>query len=122
MNCVLVDNPYYSDTAWKYIIPNAAFNVDITTQFDANCFPTALDNISKHAYTIFPNPTYGNIQIESPTNGSYQLLNMNGKILLSADLGIGKTSVDLSNLSAGVYSIIIMDNSNNTFYKKLIKE
>jgi type IX secretion system substrate protein len=76
---------------------------------------TALENVS-----IYPNPNNGSFVIEpsSATKQTMQVYDVTGKLVLSQTLN-GKTNIDASSLSEGIYNISII-NSNGVVNKRLV--
>jgi len=76
---------------------------------------TDINQISKNEneITVYPNPNNGSfiIEFESGTalKQPIQIYDMNGKLVLSQIIN-GKTSIDASNLSEGVYNLTIISN------------
>ncbi len=66
---------------------------------------------SNNQITIYPNPTNGNFSIETnaTTKQTMQLFDVNGKMVLSQLIN-GKTTIDASILTEGVYNISIISN------------
>ncbi|HTA60926.1 MAG TPA: T9SS type A sorting domain-containing protein [Bacteroidia bacterium] len=70
---------------------------------------------------IYPNPAQNNFTIEANTNGNKTMLflfDVNGRLVLNQFIQ-DKTTVDVSGLNAGVYSLNITNN-NGTLTKKLV--
>jgi endonuclease I/chitodextrinase len=75
----------------------------------------------KEGFTVFPNPTNGNtIYIKTTESSTLNIYNILGQIVKSATITRGKNSIDISNLSKGVF-IVRMHSGRTTFSKKLIK-
>lgn len=72
---------------------------------------------------IYPNPasTYINIELENQIEARVTLLDLNGRTLQCSKIDINKSTIDISNLSAGVYFIQIANN-NFTTLKKFLKK
>ncbi|NND62559.1 MAG: T9SS type A sorting domain-containing protein [Flavobacteriaceae bacterium] len=74
-------------------------------------------------FKIYPNPTYGTININSVVSlgeSNVSIFDMNGRKVFSQNLEIGnRASVDASNLSAGVY-VVKIDGGNYSHTAKLI--
>ena len=70
--------------------------------------------------TIYPNPAKSNFVIETnaTTKQTMQVYDITGKIVLTQTI-IGKTSVDVSHLNEGVYTVNIISN-NSVINKRLI--
>lgn len=69
---------------------------------------------------VFPNPTTGNIILESSLEGVANLYDLNGALLMSMPVS-GKRDWDLLGLSAGVY-ILSFETSSSVSRIKLILE
>jgi len=52
---------------------------------------------------IFPNPSFGSIQVKSPSSQSYQILSPLGAIIKTGDLSKGTQELELTNLTPGTY-------------------
>jgi endonuclease I/chitodextrinase len=75
----------------------------------------------KEGFTVFPNPSNGNtIYIKTTESSTLNIYNILGQIVKSATITQGKNSIDISNLSKGVF-IVRMHTGRTTFSKKLIK-
>lgn len=79
-------------------------------------------NITVSAY---PNPTtdFLNLKVENydNTNLSYQLFDMNGKLLESKKLKSDQTIIDMSNLPSATYFVKVIQNSKKVKTFKIIK-
>ncbi|MFY0715323.1 T9SS type A sorting domain-containing protein [Seonamhaeicola sp. NFXS20] len=74
--------------------------------------------------TFYPNPTQGLLNIESDNNASlsYKIVGVNGQIILSGQFQ-GKTTLDLSNITSGLYFLSIKDNKTHACeIQKIIKQ
>lgn len=91
------------------------FNVDSTLSVEEN------DNL---AFQVYPNPTSSilNIEINSASNYDIQLLDMNGKVILSRKpIGIND-KIDFSKYAKGVYLLQIKERKTNKRYiLKIVK-
>jgi len=100
-------------------IVSCAYNQD-SVYFLENLFETlSISEEELSSIKIFPNPTKELLNFEGINEESFSVsvTNLLGKIVLEKDL-IMNESLDVSNLSSGVYSISI----NNKFLSKFIKE
>ncbi|NMH28728.1 T9SS type A sorting domain-containing protein [Flavobacterium silvaticum] len=72
---------------------------------------------------IYPNPASSVLHIEMPdyTKASATVCDLNGRVLQTNILGSGQTSVDISNLSNGVYIVQVRFGTDSSFHK-IIKE
>jgi len=69
---------------------------------------------------IYPNPTQSNFTIETTYTDkqTLQLVDVNGKLVLTQTIN-GKTNVDASNLTEGVYNLSLI-NANGVVNKRLV--
>lgn len=80
------------------------------------------DKVEKSDYLIYPNPTNGRLSIESNIPASViTIFSIEGKPLINLALQEGVNSIDLSNLTRGIY-IIKLEDSGNAILRKLIKQ
>ena len=70
---------------------------------------------------IYPNPSKGNFLIETNilTKQTVTMLDENGRIVLSQNI-TGTSNIDASALRAGIYTVLIKDNSSDAIEKKRI--
>lgn len=61
--------------------------------------------------TVYPNPSTGNFTVESSSTDKQTLTmyDINGKVVLTQTI-TGKTTIDVANLSAGIYNLNIVGN------------
>ena len=71
---------------------------------------------------LFPNPTFGNLSVESELNeiAVYNLVDLNGKLLQSGNISRGINTLDVSSLPAGTYQVQIIS-SKGKVVKQFIK-
>jgi len=88
-----------------------------------NSTPTAITNqINTTNISVYPNPSTGQIHISATENGSLNIYNVLGELIVSKQVFKGTNDVDLSNQLTGMYTILFT-NPNNTYTPvKLIKE
>ncbi len=68
------------------------------------------------AYKFYPNPTSGLLTVELPEDGVVNVFDLNGKLLQSASVSMGRNTINLTELRTGVYIIkYISPNSVKTF-------
>lgn len=101
--------------------PIAAFNIAIYDEFTAGTiFPSAVNTV-----TVFPNPFHQSAKVEMASNAeSARLISMEGKICRDyPDLPDGKSfHLDAGNLPSGNYTLLILDQENNSSAVQLIIE
>jgi len=73
--------------------------------------------------TVFPNPTSEELQIRTSSfeNVTYSLYDSKGKLILQDKLSAEQTTVQVSQLASGSYSIILNNQTRNLKTFKLIK-
>ena len=114
------DNYYSSGKDCAYIdyisfpcgILNSAMGIDDFTQ-----------NVS--AISVWPNPTtdYVHVQVSDDVqNCSYQLFNLNGKLLQGGQLFDNHSEIDVRNLVTGTYILKVEDNQHHAQTTKIIKK
>lgn len=75
-------------------------------------------------FTVFPNPVseYLNIQLPTgTTNANISVFDMSGKLIRDNAISVGKTKVDVSDLSTGVY-VLKLNSEGKLGTKQFIKE
>jgi len=70
---------------------------------------------------VYPNPVLNNLTIEVPQKAVIEILNIEGQIIKTINDSEKKTTIDLKNLSNGIYMINIKTD-NEFVTKKFIKE
>ena len=85
-----------------------------------NCNSVSIEEPENlNSVSIYPNPTYGRITINTADKvSSVQLFNMEGKLLFSTT----ETTFEIESIAKGLYLIIIQLESGEIYRSKLIKE
>lgn len=94
-----------------YSATNASYSKNVTT---------GINDVFTHPVSVYPTCTSGYINIKSswPDAGTYELYDLNGSLLRSGSLSRDTAnSVDLHNLSSGVYLIKIANENSSATYK-----
>lgn len=82
--------------------------------------PLGVGDVSLEEIHVYPSPTSGMLHIDSDTPISkIDIYDGNGKLVVSQK---DQNSIDLTNLSSGVYLMELTDLSSNTLTKKIIKK
>ena len=68
---------------------------------------TAINKVSDMDIKIYPNPAKDNIVIEGISEAKIELYNLQGQFIKNMKASGNKTSMDLSDVNNGVYSIRI---------------
>jgi len=66
---------------------------------------------------IYPNPFTDFINIQGAENTLVDIYDINGRLLMNKVLGVEKETIDLSNLSSGVYYVITVMESKTSIFK-----
>jgi hypothetical protein len=78
-------------------------------------------NESNNMAKIYPNPTKDNITIEFPEKAIAQIIDMQGRIVKEFNIGSPSTTINISDLSNGLYSVKVF--SEKTFsVGKIVKQ
>jgi hypothetical protein len=87
-----------------------------------NDITTGINDVSNSFdFSIFPNPTTDIIKISSSKEATIEILNINGQIIKTINHDSGEFSVDIRDLSSGVY-IIKAKTDKKIVTKKFIKQ
>ena len=79
--------------------------------------------INTEEVTVYPNPGTQIIYIKhNLSNGRIRMTDMVGKVIFEQDLKSNLSSINISNLSNGVYNYFITDRQGSVFAGKFIKE
>jgi ligand-binding sensor domain-containing protein len=70
---------------------------------------------------IYPNPATDKLTIESQHKSAIEILNIQGQIIMQQQLQQGKTDIDISGLTKGVY-VLRMFSNDNTGVTRIVKE
>jgi hypothetical protein len=123
LDSVSVNGVWYNQNGqYTQVIPNAA-GCDSTITINVSLSFTGLSEISEQPYSIFPNPATSMIQVKANTEllgMSYSIYDNRGKVVLRGQLNAENTSIELGNLSGGIYMLSIGENMKHTF--KVVKE
>lgn len=80
----------------------------------------SLEEQSLTEVAIYPNPTNSLLYLENlPKHSSVKLYNLNGKLLLQEAFKEQKASLDLSQLSKGVYLLELQNNNGENNFRKV---
>lgn len=77
--------------------------------------------IDKEFASVYPNPAKDKLTIESVQKSTLLILNIQGQIILGQKLKQGKTDINISALSNGIYILKLVGN-NKTEVTRIIKE
>lgn len=119
----------YSIGQIDYIAPTGSggnTNEGLQQPYELFVVATAVTEKNKAGViTIFPNPATHSVMIDLGNNASegfmYELTDGNGKILLNSKIKDRTGTINVSELSSGIYFITISSNSSKSNTYKLIK-
>ena len=83
-----------------------------------------IDSFSKNGLSIFPNPSKNEFTINNAnqlTLTKAKLFDLSGKLLLTQNIE-NTNSINISNLSSGLYLVSVEDTLGNQYQTKLVKE
>ncbi len=75
--------------------------------------PIASITENKVEINLYPNPVSEVLTLEGTTNGTYNLTDINGKLVASGTTNPGQTTIDVQQLESGLY-LISLQNANGT--------
>jgi hypothetical protein len=121
--------PYYSCIACICWLELVCFEQNDTTLYSNEthvpCFDYFVSNNdlknNSNLLIVFPNPTADNLTIETPDKSTIEILNIQGQIIKTINTADKQTSIDVADLSSGVY-IIKAKTERGVAVKKFIKE
>lgn len=85
------------------------------------CDPEGIDEKDKYVDWAFPNPTHGILLVRQPADGTLELFDLTGQLLLTSQLHVSSTSVDVSGLPTGLY-ILKFRSKGRSFSQKIMVE
>jgi len=91
----------------------------VTKNFNVSCTSEVAEN-TLQSVNIYPNPAKDNIEVIGLNNGTVDIINIQGQIVKSFNT-FNSTTIDISDLSSGVYSIRIKTD-DGILVKKMIKQ
>lgn len=95
LTCIDVDDRAWSITNWTAI--------DNQTTFSVNCEALSTDTLEVPIFNLYPNPARNTLTIHSKEIANYLLINFNGKIVKNGELVKEQDTIDLANISPGLY-------------------
>jgi surface protein len=93
----------------------------VITDGGVNCSSLGTEDFDKNVISLYPNPTSSLLNIktdDSITNQSYTISDALGKIVLKGKLNEGGTTINLEQLSKGIYYFKVSDNKASKFIKE----
>lgn len=109
-NCEFV--AFVQHTSSKEVVQTSKFGM---SYFGVN------ENAVNNRLEIYPNPAYDYVRIFSDNGGKAEIFNMTGQLVLSEQLVKSEQLINITNLSAGVYTIRVTDGQNISTTKMVVK-
>lgn len=97
-----------TNCAANSVIYPKIINIQIRILPSQNASPSAIKNIKKYGFKVFPNPNNGIIEVEVESSSNLYLSTIEGKQIHQYFIK-NKESIDLSNLANGMYLLKIVD-------------
>jgi hypothetical protein len=123
LDSVSVNGVWYNQNGqYTQVIPNVA-GCDSTITINVSLSFTGVSELSGQSFSIFPNPATSIIQVKADAEllgMSYSIYDNRGKVVLRGRINAENASIELGNLSIGIYMLSIGENMKHTF--KVIKE
>ncbi len=89
-------------------------------------YPLSTSDFQKNKFQLYPNPAKDKLYLRATNttaNLKVKILNTAGKLLSTQKLELeNQSSIDVSQLAAGIYFLNIEDENGNTTIKKFLKE
>ncbi len=83
----------------------------------------SMPDVSAATFALYPNPTTGNLQIESTQTISKVIVyNLIGQQVKTFEMQADQNSIDISNLKTGSYFVNLKSTSGNTYTKLIVKK
>jgi len=70
--------------------------------------------------SVYPNPANDILFLNGSTNFTYQIFDISGKLIQASS--IQNSSIDISTIAPGIYSIKIIDTNGNMSTQKFVKQ
>jgi hypothetical protein len=82
---------------------------------------TGIKSVTEMPVSIYPNPTGGLFQIQTPQAGILRLSDISGKLILQENINNSNHTIDISNQAPGMY-ILSLQLKDKVYQNKLIKK
>ncbi len=101
--------------------PNNCFGTTTVSVVMDPCVGIQELGVQSSELGVYPNPNNGNFIIETPSETQIILYNTLGSVILTKKITSGKTAIDMSSFSNGVYYLKSLSGDKNTVVK-IVKE
>jgi len=117
--CVFVDDTSWSETNWLDKDETAQY---FETQAECDTYLSVDKNITVSSIYLFPNPTTGVLHIKHEENTLLKQIKVYSVLGKLIKIFNNTNSLDVKNLSQGIYYLKIYDDTSNQFVYKFIKK
>jgi len=87
---------------------------------DPNC-STGVSSLEEDIFTLYPNPTTNNVNVNMQTPATYTITDINGKELQKGNLMQGDNTLDISEFPSGVYFVKMQTESGSAVRKMVVE-
>lgn len=106
-------------THLKIDAANSGTPINSTSLVLSSVEPTVLvglSDVAKNDFVVYPNPTQGKITLKGDfsSNASAVVVDQAGRVVVSVDSLSNGTTLDLSSVQKGIYSVVITNNGAKT--------
>ena len=109
----------YKDTVQHYGF--VAYNCDRALDQLCNGIALGIKESQSIAFSLYPNPTSGELKITKPEGVYYlSVFDLNARLVYSKTLPDNTERIDLRNFAPGFYTFELSDKAGNTAHKKLV--
>jgi hypothetical protein len=131
-NIPYVQNPYFYND-FKSIVSDASGNVYVGGQFlNANHkyyiakwvsgVTATQQNTRNDEVTLYPNPANQRVAVDLKESGLITIYNFSGELVKTQKVDAGISSIDISEFTAGVYTLIFKGENTTLAPAKIVKE
>jgi hypothetical protein len=99
-----------------------SYQEKFTISIIQNSLPSGAEDWTKAGYRVFPNPSGGNFYVHNPggTPVTLELVNTDGRIVLSLESREGESQLEISHPVAGLYLLRITSSSGISYSSKVV--
>lgn len=110
-------DPYFKGYIDDFRFYNYAMTID---QVKAAMTPTGIEDVNANPTMFYPNPANREIHFANAENSELRIYDAMGKLALQQQISSSNQSIDISNLTQGVYIVKTIDKYSNQQQNRLI--